>query len=187
MSPSPIRSPVKVLWISWPSLASCPTSMRCGSTHRRPAAWSAWPRSHVSSGSTSEERAFPTASPRFRPWQRMDDVRAVMDAVGSERAALFGHSERGPMSLLFAATYPERTSALVLYGCFARRSWAPDHPWGRTEDEWKRVFDAIEHEWGGPWASRSGPRARHLMGVSVNGGPTFCASRGALAPLGASC
>ena len=57
--------------------------------------------------------------------QRMDDVRAVMDAAGSERAALLGVSEGGPMSLLFAATYPERTSALVLYGSYARRSWAP--------------------------------------------------------------
>src|SRR5262245_6376283 len=56
--------------------------------------------------------------------QRMDDVRAVMDSVGSERAALFGVSEGGPMSVLFAATYPERTSALVLYGTYARRSWA---------------------------------------------------------------
>src|ERR1700739_3018048 len=51
---------------------------------------------------------------------RMDDVRAVMDAVGSERAALFGISEGGPMSLLFAATYPQRARALVLYGSHAR-------------------------------------------------------------------
>ena len=50
----------------------------------------------------------------------MDDVRAVLDAVGSERAALFGFSEGGPMCALFAATYPERTSALLLYGAFAR-------------------------------------------------------------------
>ena len=52
--------------------------------------------------------------------QRMDDVRAVMDATGSERAALFGISEGGPMSILFAATYPERTSALILYGSIAK-------------------------------------------------------------------
>jgi pimeloyl-ACP methyl ester carboxylesterase len=51
--------------------------------------------------------------------QRMDDVRAVMDAVGSKQAALFGFSEGGPMSLLFAATYPERTVALVFYGSYA--------------------------------------------------------------------
>src|SRR5438067_12977370 len=54
--------------------------------------------------------------------ERMDDVRAVMDAAGSDRAALFGVSEGGPMSLLFAATYPERTQALVLYGSFARHT-----------------------------------------------------------------
>ena len=55
---------------------------------------------------------------------RMDDVRAVMDAVGSERAALFGYHEGGPMSMLFAATYPERTRAIALYGTFAT---APIH------------------------------------------------------------
>src|SRR5215468_3351548 len=80
--------------------------------------------------------------------QRMDDVRAVMDAVGSERATLFGESEGGPMSVLFAATYPERTSALVLYGSYARRSWAPDHPGGHTEEEWRTMIDAIEKSWG---------------------------------------
>src|ERR1700704_1988367 len=56
---------------------------------------------------------------------RMDDVRAVMDAVGSPRAALLGSSEGGPMSLLFAATYPERTWALILWSSFARYTWAP--------------------------------------------------------------
>jgi len=80
--------------------------------------------------------------------QRMDDVRAVMDAVGSERAALFGVSEGGPMSLLFAATYPDRTSALVLYGSYARRSWAPDHLGGHTEEEWRTMLEAIEKTWG---------------------------------------
>jgi pimeloyl-ACP methyl ester carboxylesterase len=80
--------------------------------------------------------------------QRMDDVRAVMDAVRSERAALFGVSEGGPMSLLFAATYPERTSALVLYGSYARRAWAPEHTAGRTEQEWQEMIDTIERGWG---------------------------------------
>ena len=65
----------------------------------------------------------------------MDDVRAVMDAAGSTRAALLGFSEGGPMSIVFAATYPQRTSALILYGAFARRAWAPDNPWGGTEDQ----------------------------------------------------
>ena len=67
---------------------------------------------------------------------RMDDLRAVMDAVGSRRAAVFGISEGAPMSLLFAATYPERTAALVLRSGFPRTMWAPDYPWGRRDDEY---------------------------------------------------
>src|SRR3989475_8096460 len=59
--------------------------------------------------------------------ERMEDVRIVMDAVGSERAALLGVSEGGPMSILFAATYPDRTLALVLYGTYARYLAAPDY------------------------------------------------------------
>src|SRR6185437_8141038 len=62
--------------------------------------------------------------------QRMDDVRAVMDTVGSKQAALLGVSEAGALCTLFAATYPQRTSALVLLGCVPRRLWAPDYPWG---------------------------------------------------------
>ncbi len=69
---------------------------------------------------------------------RMDDLRAVMDAVGSRRAAVFGVAEGAPMSLLFAATYPERTAALVLRGGFPRMMWAPDYPWGRTEEQYRR-------------------------------------------------
>ena len=72
---------------------------------------------------------------------RMDDLRAVMDAVGCRRAAVFGVSEGAPMSLLFAATYPERTAALVLRGGFPRTLWAPDYPWGRTEDEYRLDLD----------------------------------------------
>lgn len=82
--------------------------------------------------------------------QRMDDVRAVMDAASSKRAALFGISEGGPMSCLFAATYPERTSALILYGSFARRAWAPDYPYGRTEAEFAEGLARMEREWGKP-------------------------------------
>jgi class 3 adenylate cyclase len=61
--------------------------------------------------------------------ERMDDVRAVMDAAGSERAALFGMSEGAMMCMLFAAAHPERTSALVLWGAMARSTWAEDYPW----------------------------------------------------------
>jgi pimeloyl-ACP methyl ester carboxylesterase len=60
---------------------------------------------------------------------RIDDVRAVMDAAESERAALFGISEGGPMSVLFAATHPDRVTALVLYGAMGRTTEAPDYPW----------------------------------------------------------
>jgi class 3 adenylate cyclase len=69
---------------------------------------------------------------------RMDDVRAVMDAVGSRRAALFGLSEGAAMAVLFAATYPKRTAALVLRSAWARTLWAPDYPWGLTEDAHER-------------------------------------------------
>ncbi len=86
--------------------------------------------------------------------QRMDDVRAVMDATGSERAALFGISEGGPMSILFAATYPERVSAMVLYGSIARGAWAPDYPWGTRRDErgWEEWLEGWRKVWGGPYA-----------------------------------
>jgi pimeloyl-ACP methyl ester carboxylesterase/plasmid stabilization system protein ParE len=80
--------------------------------------------------------------------QRIDDVRAVMDAVGSERAAFFGVSEGGPMSILFAATHPQRTAALILYGTYARRMWAPEHPWGRTEAEMSAILERMERSWG---------------------------------------
>jgi class 3 adenylate cyclase len=71
--------------------------------------------------------------------ERMDDVRAVLDAVGSERAAILGHSEGGPMSILFAATYPERVWALVLEGTFARTMWAPDYAFGARESDLEEI------------------------------------------------
>lgn len=81
---------------------------------------------------------------------RMDDVRAVMDDVQCERAALFGYSEGGPMCALFSATYPSRTSALIMNGAFARRTWAPDHPWTATPEQMNAFFEQIQREWGGP-------------------------------------
>lgn len=80
----------------------------------------------------------------------MDDVRAVMDAVGSSRAALLGVSEGGPMCSLFAATYPERTVALMMIGSYARRLWAPDYPWGPTDAQREAFYLQIERDWGGP-------------------------------------
>jgi pimeloyl-ACP methyl ester carboxylesterase/DNA-binding winged helix-turn-helix (wHTH) protein len=78
---------------------------------------------------------------------RMDDVRAVLDAVRSERAVLFGYSEGGPMSILFAATHPDRVAGLVLYSSYARRVWAPDYPWGYRPEERARYAEQLEQEW----------------------------------------
>jgi pimeloyl-ACP methyl ester carboxylesterase len=72
---------------------------------------------------------------------RMDDLRAVMDAAGSHRAAIFGVAEGAPMSLLFAATYPDRVAALVLRSPFPRTLWAPDYPWGHSEEEYRQQVE----------------------------------------------
>jgi DNA-binding SARP family transcriptional activator/pimeloyl-ACP methyl ester carboxylesterase len=79
--------------------------------------------------------------------ERMDDLRAVLDAVGSERAVVLGVSEGGPMAVLFAATHPDRTVALITMGAYARRSWAPDYPIGRhaDQDSWLRP---TPEQWG---------------------------------------
>jgi pimeloyl-ACP methyl ester carboxylesterase len=82
--------------------------------------------------------------------QRMDDVRAVMEAVGSTRAALLGVSEGGPMCSLFAASHPERTEALVMIGSYARRLWAPDYPWAPRREDREQFYDQILRDWGGP-------------------------------------
>lgn len=81
---------------------------------------------------------------------RMDDVRAVMDAVGSARAAIMGVSEGTPMSILFAATYPDRVSALVLQAGAPRFIWAPDYPSGETVEEHDREVRRMVDEWGSP-------------------------------------
>jgi class 3 adenylate cyclase len=81
--------------------------------------------------------------------ERMDDVRAVMDAVGSQRAAIFGHSEGGNLSTLFAAAHPERTVALVTFGIFAKRIQSPDYPWAPTLEQRQSAYELIEREWGG--------------------------------------
>jgi hypothetical protein len=79
----------------------------------------------------------------------MDDVRAVMDAVGSERAALMGESEGGPLSILFAAAHPERTRALVLQGAEVRERRDDDWPWGEsTPDEFEAAMATIPEHWG---------------------------------------
>jgi pimeloyl-ACP methyl ester carboxylesterase/DNA-binding SARP family transcriptional activator len=88
--------------------------------------------------------------------QRMDDIRAVMDAAGIGEAVLFGSSEGGNLSMLFAATYPERTRALVLYGAFARGLWAPDYPWAKTAEQVEDELAAVERDWGGAFDLEQG-------------------------------
>ena len=91
--------------------------------------------------------------------ERMEDLRAVMDAAGSRRAALFGFSEGGPMSALFAATYPERTTSLVLYGSFANGAHF-------KEDSGARFLDVIQHHWGeGGLLDLFGPSVAHDEGL----------------------
>jgi pimeloyl-ACP methyl ester carboxylesterase len=93
--------------------------------------------------------------------ERMDDVRAVLDAVGSERAAILGVSEGGPLAALYAATYPDRTAALVLIGTFARTLWAPDYPIGVTDDVSEERLRVYDEGWPDSavreWLSRTGP------------------------------
>jgi pimeloyl-ACP methyl ester carboxylesterase/DNA-binding winged helix-turn-helix (wHTH) protein len=82
--------------------------------------------------------------------QRMDDVRAVMDAVGSTHAVLLGVSEGGPMCSLFAATHPGQTEALIMIGTYARRLRAADYPWAPTREQREEFFKEIVEQWGGP-------------------------------------
>ena len=113
--------------------------------------------------------------------ERMDDVRAVMDAAASSARRCVGVSEGGPMCALFAATHPDRTPALVTMGSYARRNWAPDYPIGRRaeQDGWLRP---TAEQWGAlrrasaSWPSarrRSPPTRRRSSGTR----PTSCAAR----------
>jgi pimeloyl-ACP methyl ester carboxylesterase len=81
---------------------------------------------------------------------RMDDLRAVMEDIGSERATLFGHSEGGNMCMLFAATYPERTEGLVLTGCYVKRIRSEGYPWAPTWEDRLVEIAETERSWGDP-------------------------------------
>jgi pimeloyl-ACP methyl ester carboxylesterase/DNA-binding winged helix-turn-helix (wHTH) protein len=82
--------------------------------------------------------------------QRMEDVHAVMDAVGSESAVLIGVSEGGPMCSLFAATYPEKTTALIMIGTYAKRIKDEDYPWGVSAEDREAFFEMMYRDWGKP-------------------------------------
>jgi pimeloyl-ACP methyl ester carboxylesterase len=91
--------------------------------------------------------------------ERMDDLRAVMDAAGSKRAAVFGFSEGGNLAALFTATYPERTESLVLFGCFAKRLRSVDYPWAPTIEQREALYAEVERDWDAAAASSSTCRA----------------------------
>ena len=97
-------------------------------------------------GTGMSDRVSPAELPTLE--ERMDDVRAVMDAAGSKRAAVIGVSEGGPMSALFAATYPERASHLVLYGTQMRFTACDDHDWLPPRHELDELIDYMEEDWG---------------------------------------
>jgi len=80
--------------------------------------------------------------------ERMDDVRVVLDAVGCERAVLMGTSEAGALNLLFAASHPQRTSALILLNSYARLAWNEDYPWGIPRANADGLLAAVERDWG---------------------------------------
>jgi pimeloyl-ACP methyl ester carboxylesterase/DNA-binding winged helix-turn-helix (wHTH) protein len=82
--------------------------------------------------------------------ERVDDVRAVMEAAGSQRAVLCGVSEGGPMCALFAETYPEKTAGVVMIGTYARRLRDIDYQWGPTPEERQHFLEEIREQWGGP-------------------------------------
>lgn len=99
--------------------------------------------------------------------QRIDDVRAVMDAAGSEQAILCGVSDGGPLCGLFATIYPQKTLALVMIGAYARSLFASDYPWGSSEDEHTQFLKEIVKKWGGPVGI-------DLHAPSLVNDPTFC-------------
>lgn len=80
--------------------------------------------------------------------ERMEDISAVMDACHSKKAVLFGHSEGGSVSMLFAATFPERVISLMTFGVFAKRQYSEDYPWAPTDEEREKLYDSIRDGWG---------------------------------------
>ena len=113
----------------------------------------------------------------------MDDIRAVMDDAGSERAVLFGWEDGGCQSLLYAASYPERTLALILFGIWVKYSESPDYPWGWTPERTARFWESLlANKWGTEeyWRTDSS-----LVSLGNRVGPRASSGMGALfAPLG---
>lgn len=97
---------------------------------------------------------------------RVDDLRAVLDAVGSERAVVMGDTDGGALAVFFAATHPERVQALILNGAYARAAWAPDYPSGQKEEEYLAERQDMARRWGTiefaqEWVDRQAPSLSH--------------------------
>jgi pimeloyl-ACP methyl ester carboxylesterase len=97
-------------------------------------------------GTGMSDRVSPDELPTLE--ERMEDVVAVLGAAGSERAALFSHSEGGTLAVLFAATHPERTIALATAGIFAKRVWSPDYPWAPKPAARAKEIEELQRNWG---------------------------------------
>jgi len=98
--------------------------------------------------------------------ERVDDLRAVLDAVGSERALVVALADGGPLGCLFAASHPNRTLGLVLCNTRPRIAWAPDYPWGMLEDEFERELAAIDRDWGTQAMAEANARRAPFDGMS---------------------
>ncbi|MGH9026724.1 MAG: adenylate/guanylate cyclase domain-containing protein, partial [Acidimicrobiia bacterium] len=140
-------------------------------------------------GCGASDREGTTVTPTLE--ERMDDVIAVLDAVGSERASIFGVSEGGALAALFAATHPERTNSIIVYGTMARFRKDAEHPWGWADDDGLASFNkAVEQGWGTIEGAEGGVP---LWAPSMVGDERFTnwmakymrqsVSRGAISPL----
>jgi pimeloyl-ACP methyl ester carboxylesterase len=114
--------------------------------------------------------------------ERMDDVRAVMDAAGSKRAFLFGSSESGPLCALFAATYPERTAGLILGNTAARFTRTEDYPWAMPQESWKSFVQQCQKGWGTGVSARNFAPSRRADEAFVRSWARF--ERRAVSPSG---
>src|SRR5438132_925539 len=103
--------------------------------------------------------------------ERIDDIRSVMDAAGSTQASIIGVSEGGPMAILFAATHPQRVRSLIIHGARARYAWAPDWPWGQTDEELEEMLARNDAE---NWViDYSQPRGRRWIGPELSDDAAF--------------
>ena len=132
-------------------------------------------------GIGASDRGLSASTPTIEA--RMDDIRAVMDAAGSSRACLFGIERGATLCFPFAATYPERASAVVVLGAAAAGSRADDYPWGWTHEEWEPWLERIDREWGSEAFVRD---LAKWVSPSEAGDPAFLRVIGHLLRLAAS-